>query len=151
VTGSRVAELVDPFDLRRFVDAQEGVYDEVIGELRSGRKRSHWIWFIFPQLGGLGSSEMSSRYAIASLEEARTYLAHPVLGPRLLECIGLVLDVPTTDAETILPPIDAKKLRSSMTMFRAAAADPQPFQAVLARFFGGEADPATIAILDAMN
>jgi uncharacterized protein (DUF1810 family) len=131
-------------DLQRFVRAQRDVYDGVVGELRRGHKTGHWMWFIFPQVAGLGHSEMSRRYAIASLDEARAYLAHPVLGPRLRACAGLVLAAdPGLAAAAILGPIDAVKLRSSMTLFHRAAPDEPVFVSVLERFYGGVPDPAT--------
>lgn len=136
-------------DLDRFVTAQSGVYDGALGELRRGRKTGHWIWFVFPQVAGLGSSEMSRYYAIESLEEARAYLAHPILGPRLLACASAVLTVTGRSAMEILGSVDALKLRSSMTLFhRAAPAEPL-FRQVLERYFGGVADPATDARLSA--
>ncbi len=135
------------FDLERFVAAQDRVYGDVRAELRRGRKTSHWMWFVFPQIAGLGSSPTSRRYSIASLDEARAYLADPTLGERLRECAGLVLDVPEPDAVAIFGPIDARKLHSSMTLFhRADPADPL-FRAVLERFFGGAADDATDRLL----
>jgi len=136
----------DPFDLRRFVDAQDegGTYARALGELREGRKRGHWIWFVFPQITGLGSSAMSRHYAIGSPEEARAYLAHPVLGPRLHECAEALLATdPSRSAESILGPIDAQKLRSSMTLFARAAPDDDLFPTVLARFYDGEYDSET--------
>jgi uncharacterized protein (DUF1810 family) len=134
-------------DLERFVTAQEPVYDGVVAELRRGRKSSHWMWFIFPQLAGLGRSEMSRLYAIRSLDEARAYLAHPVLGARLRECCDLVLAEDAGSAEAIFGPVDATKLRSSMTLFhRAAPADPI-FRDVLERYFRAEPDPATDALI----
>src|SRR5512140_2640535 len=107
----------DPFALERFVEAQTGVYPSVVEELGRGRKAGHWMWFIFPQLAGLGFSAMSQTYGLSGLEEARAYLAHPVLGPRLWECAALVLSAPTRDARAIFGEIDATKLRSSMTLF----------------------------------
>ncbi|MCI0346578.1 MAG: DUF1810 domain-containing protein [Chloroflexi bacterium] len=135
------------FDLERFVVAQDDVYAEVVEELRQGRKTGHWIWFIFPQLAGLGFSEMSRRYSIASLDEAKAYLAHPVLGARLRECAGLLLAVEGRSAQEILGQLDALKVRSSMTLFhRAAQLDPL-FTAVLDRLFGGGLDAATDRLL----
>jgi uncharacterized protein (DUF1810 family) len=134
-------------DLDRFIDAQEPVYDRAVEEIRSGRKVSHWMWFIFPQLAGLGSSDMSRRYAIASLDEARAYLAHPVLGARLRECAGLLLEGIEVSAEDIFGRIDARKLRSCMTLFHRAAPEDPLFGQVLERFFGGIADDATDALL----
>ena len=135
------------FDLDRFVAAQADTWDGVVAELGRGRKTGHWIWFIFPQVAGLGRSSMSQLYAIESLSEARAYLAHPVLGPRLRECASLVLAVPGRTAVEILGGIDAVKLRSSMTLFHRAAPDEPLFGAVLDRFFGGVADPATDGLL----
>jgi len=126
------------------------VYPGVVGELRAGRKTGHWIWFVFPQIAGLGRSEMSRHYAIASLEEARAYLAHPILGPRLRECASLVLAAtPGRSAEAILGSIDAIKLRSSMTLFHRAVPVEPVFVAVLDRFYDGQADTSTDAILRA--
>lgn len=136
---------VAAFDLERFVAAQESAPD-FLGELRAGRKTSHWMWFVFPQLAGLGHSSMAQRYAIASLDEARAYLAHPVLGPRLLECVRL-LGAHTGDAESIFGSIDALKLRSSLTLFARAAPTQPEFQQMLERTFDGHADPATDALL----
>jgi uncharacterized protein (DUF1810 family) len=133
-------------DLERFVAAQDGVYAQALAELRRGAKRSHWMWFIFPQIAGLGQSAMARTYAIASAEEARAYLAHPVLGPRLIEVTGAVTAA-AGSAEAILGGIDAVKLRSSMTVFAAVADDPTPYRAALERFFGGEDDPATLGLL----
>jgi uncharacterized protein (DUF1810 family) len=135
------------YDLERFLDAQEPVYERVLDEIRSGRKVSHWMWFIFPQVAGLGSSSMSQRYAIASLDEARAYLAHPVLGARLRECAGLLLEGAAGSAEGIFGPIDARKLRSSMTLYQRAAPDDPLFWQVLERFYGSVADEATDALL----
>ena len=134
-------------DLGRFLVAQEGVYRGALAELRRGRKTGHWIWFVLPQLAGLGHSEMSQVYGIASLEEARAYLAHPVLGARLRECTEAILGVRGRPAEAILGPIDARKLRSCMTLFHRAAPDEPLFRAVLDAFFGGVADPATDLLL----
>ena len=131
------------FDLERFVEAQRGVYDGVLAELRCGQKTGHWIWFIFPQVAGLGRSELSRYYAISSLDEARAYLAHPVLGPRLRECAGIVLATDGRTAEEILGAVDAMKLRSSMTLFLRAAPDEAVFLLVLERFYGGVPDRAT--------
>jgi uncharacterized protein (DUF1810 family) len=133
--------------LERFVEAQDegGTYEQALAELRAGRKTSHWIWFVFPQIEGLGQSPMSQTYALAGLAEARSYLDHPVLGPRLRECARALLDLDAAagSAERILGGIDAVKLRSSMTLFaRAAPTDPL-FQRVLDRYFGGAADPET--------
>jgi uncharacterized protein (DUF1810 family) len=131
--------------LQRFVDAQEagGAYAQALTELRAGRKRSHWIWFVFPQIAGLGQSAMSQRYAIASLAEAEAYLAHPLLGPRLRECAEALLGHGERPAEAILGGIDAVKVRSSMTLFARAAPGEPLFRQVLDRFYDGEADAAT--------
>jgi uncharacterized protein (DUF1810 family) len=136
----------DRFGLQRFVDAQEdgAIYARALGELRDGRKRGHWIWFVFPQIAGLGSSPMSQAYAIGSLEEARAYLAHPLLGPRLRECcVALLAADPSQSADQILGGIDAIKIRSSMTLFSRADPEEPTFSAVLARFYRGEPDPET--------
>ena len=135
-----------PQDLTRFVAAQDGVYRQAIAELRAGAKRSHWIWFIFPQIAGLGHSAMARTYAIADADEARAYLAHPLLGPRLVEAAEAVTAANGL-AEAILGGIDAVKLRSSMTLFAAVAETPAPFRAVLARFFDGAEDAATVRLL----
>jgi uncharacterized protein (DUF1810 family) len=131
-------------DLDRFVLAQRPpVYERVLDELRRGQKTGHWIWFIFPQVAGLGRSEMSRYYAIASLEEARGYLAHPVLGPRLRECAGIVAATTGRTAEQVFGPVDATKVRSCMTLFHRAAPDEAVFREVLDRFYGGMPDPVT--------
>ena len=136
--------MTHPFGLARFVRAQDGIYDDVLAELRAGRKRRHWMWFVFPQIRGLGSSPTAQTYAISSADEARAYLAHPVLGPRLRECAQALLDLPGSDAAAVLGPVDAQKLRSCMTLFGAAdPADPL-FPAVLDRYFAGQPDPATL-------
>ena len=134
-------------DLDRFIAAQEGAYEGALAELRAGRKTGHWIWFVFPQVAGLGRSEMSRIYAIGSLAEARAYLAHPLLGPRLRECVAALLATRGLSAEAMLGSIDAVKLRSSMTLFLRAAPDEPSFQAVLERFYAGRPDAATDAIL----
>ena len=139
----------DPYDLERFVAAQDacGTYAAAVGELRAGRKLGHWMWFVFPQIAGLGLSEMSRRFAISSLEEARGYLAHPILGLRLRECSRTLTELDSTTADDVFGPVDAMKLQSSMTLFaRAAPADPL-FAAVLDRYFGGLPDEATDARL----
>jgi uncharacterized protein (DUF1810 family) len=135
------------YDLDRFVVAQQPVYAGALEELRRGRKTSHWMWFIFPQVAGLGRSEMSRRFAITSLGVARAYLAHPVLGTRLRECAEVVVAVRARTAEEILGPIDAVKLRSSMTLFLRAAPEEPVFAMVLDRYFDGVPDPATDALL----
>jgi len=136
---------VDQDRLQRFVEAQDagGTYQRALAELRAGRKTSHWMWFVFPQIAGLGQSEMSRRYAIASAEEARNYLDHPVLGPRLVECTEAMLGHENASAEEILGGIDAVKLRSSMTLFAAVAPEQPAFRRVLDRYFDGEPDEAT--------
>ena len=134
-------------DLGRFVAAQDRVWPEVVAELAAGRKRTHWMWFVFPQLAGLGSSPTAQRYAIGSLEEARAYLAHPLLGARLREAVRLMLGHAGTPAEAVLGSVDAMKLRSSMTLFAAAAPGEASFEEALAAFFGGEPDPRTLALL----
>jgi uncharacterized protein (DUF1810 family) len=134
----------DPFDLKRFVDAQAPVYQRVVAELRRGRKASHWMWFIFPQIKGLGSSPMANTYAIASRAEAQAYLDHPVLGVRLRECTQLVNAVPDRSIAEILGYPDDLKFRSSMTLFAAVAADNKDFTDALDKFYGGKADPATL-------
>lgn len=133
----------DDHDLERFVRAQDPVWSTVLDELRAGRKRTHWIWFVFPQLRGLGRSWASTSYGITDLAEARAYLAHPVLGPRLAEATDLLLAAPGTDAAAILGDIDAVKVRSSMTLFLRASPSEARFAAVLDRFHGGAPDPAT--------
>jgi uncharacterized protein (DUF1810 family) len=139
--------VADDFDLERFVSAQDGVFDGALAELRAGRKTGHWIWFVFPQVAGLGRSEMSRIYSIGSLAEARAYLAHPVLGPRLRASAAAVLATHGRSAGEMLGSIDAVKLRSSMTLFLRAAPDEPAFQAVLDRFYDGRPDAATDAIL----
>ena len=136
--------MTDPFDLDRFVRAQDagGTYEQARTELVQGRKTSHWMWFVFPQLAGLGRSATSRRYAIADLDEARAYLGHPVLGPRLLECARLVAET-AAEPTTVFGGVDAQKLHSSMTLFlRADPAEPV-FAQVLQRHFGGRPDAAT--------
>ena len=140
----------DPFDLRRFVAAQNegGTYARALEELRRGRKASHWMWFVFPQLAGLGRSDTARHFSLTSLAEARAYLQHPVLGPRLRECAGVVAALETGTADEVLGGIDALKLRSSMTLFQRAAPDDPVFAAVLDRYFAGQPDAATDAILE---
>ena len=137
----------DPHDLERFVAAQEGVYESALAQLRAGHKTGHWMWFVFPQVAGLGMSAMSQRYAIASLAEARAYLDHPLLGPRLAECARVLTELPGHDAEAVFGGIDAVKLRSSMTLFARASEDDSVYYAVLDHYFGGETDPQTDARL----
>ncbi len=136
-----------PYNLERFVTAQDAVYEDVLTELTAGHKLSHWMWFVFPQIAGLGSSPVSQFYAIRSVAEARAYLAHPVLGSRLRECARLVLATRNRTAEDIFGWIDAKKLRSSMTLFRRAAPEEPLFAEVLDRYYGGVADERTDELL----
>jgi uncharacterized protein (DUF1810 family) len=134
----------DRYNLHRFVDAQNPVYERVCAELRSGRKQSHWMWFIFPQIAGLGSSPMAVKFALSSRAEAAAYLDHPVLGPRLRECTQLVTNVPGRTIGEILDYPDDLKFRSSMTLFASVAANPEDFTHALAKFYGGEFDAATL-------
>jgi uncharacterized protein (DUF1810 family) len=140
----------DAEELDRFVSAQDsgGVYARVVDELRNGRKQSHWIWFIFPQLVGLGSSLMTRSYSITSLAEARAYLEHPILGPRLLQCTRLVAESKAVNAESLLGAIDAVKLRSSMTLFARARPTEDVFDCVLTKYFQGEHDALTVRLLE---
>lgn len=136
------------YDLQRFVRAQEDVYSHVVDELRAGAKASHWMWFVFPQVAGLGSSSMAQRYAISGLDEARLYLTHPVLGPRLRECTRLMLAVEGKTSTDILGGIDGLKFRSSMTLFAHAAPDETLFRDALEKFYSGEEDPRTLELLE---
>ena len=140
----------DPHDLERFVAAQRDVYPHVVAELARGRKASHWMWFVFPQLKALGRSATALRYGLASADEARAYLAHPVLGARLVECTRLMLAVADRSAHEILGSPDDLKFRSSMTLCAAVGADRPEFVAALARFYAGAPDAATLAILAAV-
>lgn len=137
----------DPFNLARFVAAQERVYGDALAELRAGRKNGHWMWFVFPQVAGLGSSSTSRLYAIGSLDEARAYLRHPLLGPRLAECADAVLAHPGALASDIFPYPDDLKLKSSMTLFERAAPGASVFGRVLDQFFGGDRDERTLLLL----
>ncbi len=137
----------DPFDLARFLAAQAPVIDQVRRELAAGRKRSHWMWFVFPQIAGLGRSAMAAAYAITSLAEARAYLAHPVLGPRLEDCTRLVLDAAPASLEAVFGSPDDMKFRSSMTLFARAARPGSVFRAAIDRLCGGREDAATLALL----
>ena len=137
----------DPHHLERFVRAQDGVHDGALAELRQGRKTSHWMWFVFPQLSGLGRSPIAQQYAIDGVAEARAYLAHPVLGRRLLEATDAAATAPARSADELLGGVDALKLRSSMTLFARSADDPEPFRAVLARWYAGTEDPVTLRLL----
>lgn len=139
--------MADPFNLQRFVEAQAPVYDRVCAELKNGRKQSHWMWFIFPQIAGLGHSAMAQRYAISSLREAEAYLKHAVLGPRLLECTTLLLQVDGKSAHAILGSPDDMKFRSCMTLFAHAAPEEQIFRSAIDKYFGGSEDQSTVARL----
>ena len=149
MSGQQRSDAVDPYRLERFVSAQDsgGTYQRALAELRAGRKTSHWMWFIFPQVAGLGFSAMAQRYAISGVAEARAYLGHPVLGPRLRACTEAIAAVADSTADRILGPVDAMKLRSCMTLFAAAAPDEKVFGQVLVRYFDGEPDEATLARL----
>ena len=136
---------MEDFNLARFVEAQEPVYAKVKAELQAGHKRSHWMWFVFPQIAGLGSSEMAQRYAIASEDEAAAYLAHPLLGRRLRECAAIVAALDGPSAHDIFGNPDAMKFRSSMTLFADTAPDEAVFQACIDKYFDGEPDPETLA------
>jgi len=137
----------DPFDLDRFVRAQDGVHAVALAELRRGRKSSHWMWFVFPQLAGLGLSATAERYAVTGPDEARAYLAHPVLGSRLAEVTDAAATAPASSVDALMGGIDALKLRSSMTLFAAVAPDPAPFRRVLDRWWDGAEDDRTLALL----
>jgi uncharacterized protein (DUF1810 family) len=137
----------DPFELRRFVSAQSAIYRTVVEELRNGRKRGHWMWFVFPQLRGLGGSPLAARYGISSLEEARAYLRHNLLGPRLHECTQLVNQVQGRSITEIFGSPDDLKLRSSMTLFAHATDDSQDFVTVLDNYYYGQEDQRTLARL----
>jgi uncharacterized protein (DUF1810 family) len=139
--------LNDPFDLRRFVDAQNPVFERVRAELRDGRKSGHWMWFIFPQLRGLGSSAMASAFGISSRQEAEAYLGHPILGPRLTECTRLVNLIESQSITQIFGYPDDLKFRSSMTLFASVTADNQVFKDALQKFFAGELDSRTLELL----
>jgi uncharacterized protein (DUF1810 family) len=135
----------DRFDLDRFVEAQAGVYEQACAELRAGRKRSHWMWFVFPQIRGLGSSEMAVRYGISGQEEARAYLDHPVLGPRLLECAGIVVGLEGKTVGEIFGHPDDLKFHSSMTLFGEVEGPAERvFHQALKKYFGGKTDQATL-------
>ncbi|MGZ3352406.1 MAG: DUF1810 domain-containing protein [Xanthobacteraceae bacterium] len=138
--------MTDPFDLARFVDAQARVYPDVVSELRQGRKQSHWMWFIFPQLAGLGHSAMAQRYALSSRDEAVAYLGHAILGPRLRKCAALVNAVEGRTIREILGSPDDLKFRSSMTLFAAVSPEPE-FAAAIKKFYGGTPDQKTLELL----
>ncbi|MCJ2144658.1 DUF1810 domain-containing protein [Methylobacterium sp. E-066] len=140
--------MAEPYHLDRFVAAQESVYERALAELQAGEKRSHWMWFVFPQIAGLGASPMAQRYAIGSLGEAQAYCDHPVLGARLRACTAAVNGVTGRSAHAIFGSPDDVKFRSSMTLFARAAPEEPGFAAALATYFGGEPDPLTLAKLD---
>jgi uncharacterized protein (DUF1810 family) len=144
--NEREAKRSDPFDLHRFVSAQKGVYDRALGELKAGLKTSHWMWFIFPQIEGLGHSPTTRRYSIKGLEEARRYLGHPVLGPRLVECAEAVLAISGSTAEDIFGHPDVWKLQSSMTLFELVAGPGSVFARVLDTYYAGKRDAKTLQI-----
>ena len=138
----------DPFDLNRFVEAQDANYEDALAEIRAGRKRSHWSWYVLPQLRGLGTSTMSIRYGLSGLAEARAYLEHPVLSVRLHETVAALLEHGDLSAAQILGPVDARKLQSCLTLFKAAAGQDFGFRLALDKFFSGVQDPATLAMLE---
>lgn len=137
---------IHPYDLQRFIGAQDGTYTEALAEIRRGRKRTHWMWFIFPQLAGLGRSEIAKHYAIGSIDEAKTYLTDPTLGPRLREAVAALQDLQDVSAVDVFGEVDALKLRSSLTLFTMAGGGPL-FDAAIIRWFGSP-DPATVALID---
>ena len=139
-----MAEASDPYDLERFVEAQESVVDQVRAELAAGRKTSHWMWFVFPQLLGLGGSAMAQAYGVTGLPEARAYLDHPLLGPRLRDFTALAVAVPQRSAREVFGPPDDLKFRSSMTLFAQAAPSERLFAQALDRYFAGQPDPETL-------
>ncbi len=147
IFSNQIAMADDPFHLERFLKAQEDDYESALGEIRAGEKRSHWIWYIFPQIDGLAFSSTSKYYAIRSLEEARAYLAHPVLGPRLLACAEALLEVRDRSAAEIFGFPDDVKVRSCATLFAQASAAPSIFDRILDRYYNGERDPRTLALL----
>ena len=140
---------MEKFDLGRFLTAQDPQYAQVLNELRAGRKTSHWMWYIFPQIQGLGASDTARFYALASLDEAKAYLAHEVLGPRLRECTALVNNVSQRSIVEIFGSVDAMKFRSSMTLFCEATSDNEAFRFALTKYFDGKPDERTLAILGA--
>lgn len=148
--SARDSAPTDPFDLARFVAAQQGAYEAALMEVRSGAKRSHWMWFVFPQIEGLGHSPMARRYAIRNLEEAKAYLAHPVLGARLLEIAHAAVDLPETSASAIFGSPDDLKLHSCATLFGQVSAPGSVFDRLLEKFFAGEPDLATLRIISAL-
>jgi len=142
-----MSEQSDPFGLSRFLDVQASSYGEALAELRAGRKRSHWIWYVFPQIAGLGRSATSNRFGLSGLQEAAAYLAHPVLGGRLREAVRAMLAHPSMSATDILGELDAIKLRSSLTLFQLVAPTETLFSEALERFFAGHPDPMTLQII----
>lgn len=145
--AGKPVDSADPFDLGRFVTAQDGVYERALAELSSGRKRSHWIWFIFPQIDGLGHSPTARFYAIKSLEEAKAYLAHPLLGARLEQCAEAALDIDGRSVTEIFGYPDDVKLRSSMTLFAFISGAESVYEQVLEKFFSGHRDPLTLRLI----
>ena len=139
------------FDLDRFIDAQNGIYGQALSELKAGRKRSHWMWFIFPQIAGLGTSSMAEKYAIRSAEEAAAYLADPILGTRLLRCVDAMLSVNDRSAHDILGSPDDLKFRSSLTLFAAISDHGSPFHRAIDKSYAGEFDKRTVELLDAAS
>jgi uncharacterized protein (DUF1810 family) len=139
--------MIDTFNLQRFIEAQDPGYDSVLEELRAGQKRCHWMWYIFPQIQGLGVSAMSRKYAISSRDEAKAYWEHPILGSRLRECTKLVMNVEGSTAEQIFSYIDSLKFCSCMTLFERSATDPTIFSSALLKYFGGKPDQRTLDIL----
>jgi uncharacterized protein (DUF1810 family) len=139
--------VTDPHDLQRFLDAQAQTYDQALDELRAGQKRTHWMWFVFPQVAGLGRSGMAQRFSLSGLPEARAYLGHPTLGRRLVECARALTDLDTADPVEVFGPVDAMKLQSSMTLFAQAAPDEPVFREVLDHYFGGALDEGTTSRL----
>ena len=146
-TAARRPAAEDPFGLERFVPAQDGVHAQALAELRAGRKRTHWMWFVFPQLAGLGLSPTAQHYGIRSLDEAQAYLGHPLLGPRLRACAHALLDLHGRSAEAVFGYPDVLKLKSSMTLFAAVPEADAVFAAVLDRYYGGARDPRTLRLL----
>jgi uncharacterized protein (DUF1810 family) len=146
MTIKKPGDPADPWDLNRFIQAQQGVYERALAELRAGQKRTHWMWFIFPQIDGLGFSSTTHFYAIKSVEEARQYLDHPLLGSRLHACVEAILSVQERFADEIFPYPDDLKLKSSLTLFATVAKPPSIFDRALERFFDGERDPRTLEI-----
>jgi uncharacterized protein (DUF1810 family) len=147
IQGGSASDRSDPYDLKRFISAQEGVYDRALAELRGGQKRSYWMWYIFPQIDGLGHSPTTRLYSIKSLEEARQYLAHPVLGARLVECAEAVLAVQGQSASDIFGHPDDWKLQSSMTLFKLVSGSRSVFESVLDKYYQGKQDSRTLQIV----